>query len=92
MKYVVAKIHNFNPETECIKFESYEKAKAYLHWRWESYYNEEIANNSELNEEFCYHEDEYGRVQWADGDYTEFILMSVDEPESEFEAVWKRYL
>ena len=91
-KYVVVKTHNFDPETEATEFTDYRKATAYLHWMWEMYFNEEIANNSDLDEGWCYHEDDYGRIQWVDGDYTEFNLIEVNEPREDFPADWERYV
>ena len=91
-KYVVVKTHNFDPETEATEFTDYRKATAYLHWMWETYFNEEIANNSDLDEGWCYHEDDYGRIQWVDGNYTEFNLIEVNEPREDFPTDWERYV
>lgn len=90
-KYVVVKTHNFDPETEAAEFTDYCKATAYLHWMWETYLNEEIVNDSDLNEEWCYHEETYGRIQWEDGDYTEFNLIDVCDAREDFPADWERY-
>ena len=92
-KYVVIMVHNFDPEVKTAEFDNYDMAKAYLHWLWEDYYNEEIAVGSELNEEFCYHQDEYAIVEWLDGDRVEFMLSAVEEPYDGFKHIdWKRYL
>jgi len=83
-KYVVVKTHNFDPETEAVEFNNDREASAYLQWEWEDYYNTEIAENdpndefiSHLDEDECYHDDNYGKVQWDNGDYTEFQLIPV---------------
>ena len=92
-QYAVVTTHSFTEKTECVLFEDYERAKAYLHWLWEDYYNEEIANASVLIEEECYHEDEYAIVTWADGCKTEFALAEVYEAKEDFQNInWKRYL
>lgn len=91
-KYVVTKTHNFDPETEATEFTDYRKATAYLHWLWEDYYNEEIANDSDLDEELCFHESEYAQVQWEDGDRTEFNLITISPERKDFPANWERYV
>lgn len=92
--YIVMMIHNFDPETKAVLFSDYLKAKAYLHWQWEEYYNVELAEGViALNEELCYHEDEYGLVSWVDGDQTEFVLTEISEADDKFESIdWERYL
>lgn len=95
MKYTVVMSHSYDPEVIAVLFDDYDKAKAYLHWKWEDYYNAEIAEDPfiRLNEELCYHEDEYARVTWEDEDYTEFILVEISEPDDKFANVdWKRYI
>lgn len=73
--YVVVMKHTFDAEVVVYDCgENYEKAKEKLNELWEEYINEEYANSSELTEEECYHEDEYARVTWSDGDYTDFTL------------------
>ncbi len=92
-EYVVVKTHNnFSSETDAVKFTDYRKATAYLHWWWERYYNNEIAEDSDLDEEWCCHESEYARVQWSDGDYTEFNLIEILSPLDDFPADWERYV
>ena len=97
-EYVVVKTHNFDPETEAAKFLDYRRATAYLHWLWEDYYNEEIAENdlmdddiSHLDEANCYHEECYAKVQWDNGDYTEFTLITIYPEREEFPANWETY-
>lgn len=97
-KYVVVKTHNFDPETEATEFTDYRKATAYLHWLWEDYYNEEMADNdpedddiSHLDEDECYHEETYAKVQWDNGDWTEFNLITIYPPREEFPVNWERY-
>ena len=91
-KYVVVKTHNFDPETEAAIFTDYRKATAYLHWMWEDYYNEEIACGSRLDEEFTVHEERYGRIQWLDGDHTEFNLIEIFPERKDFPVDWERYV
>ena len=93
-EYVVTITHNFDCDTETVKFTDYRKATAYLHWLWEDYYNNEIAAGSHLDENNCYHEGEYGRVQWDDdsGSYTEFILSEILTPREDFPADWEKYV
>lgn len=90
--YAVIMVHTFDSDTPTVLFKDYDKAKAYLHWLWETYYNTEISEGSDLNEEMCFHEDEYAKVTWADDDSTDFILTYVSEPDEEFKNVdWERY-
>jgi len=91
-KYVVVKTHNFDPETKAVEFDDRRKATAYLHWMWEECYNEEIANGSELDASWCYHEAKYGRIQWVGGDYTEFNLIEVSSPDNAFLSDWEKYV
>lgn len=91
-EYVVVKTHNFDPETEAAQFTDYCEATAYLHWLWESYYNEEIENDSDLDEQWCYHESDYAKIQWKDGDYTEFNLIEVLPKRKEFPEDWEKYI
>lgn len=91
-EYVVVKIHNFDPEVEAAKFTDYDKAVAYLHWMWETYLNEEYANESDVDEEFTVHDTEYAKVQWEGGDYTEFVLIEVGAPREDFPVDWERYI
>ena len=91
--YAVIMIHTFDSDTPTVLFDDYDKAKAYLHWLWEDYYNTELAEGSALNEEMCFHEDEYAKVTWADEDSTDFILTHISEPDKNFENIdWKKYL
>ena len=94
MMYAVVIYHNFDADTRVTMFDNYDKAKAYLHWIWEKYYNEEIEAESHLNEADCWHQDELAKVTWDDGCYTYFELVSpYEEPEEEFNQIdWKRYL
>lgn len=98
-KYVVIKTHNFDPETEAVEFTDYRKATAYLHWMWEDYYNDmmvddddfEDDNISHLDEDECYHEETYAKVQWDDGDCTEFILAEITPQRKGFPENWEKY-
>ena len=92
--FTVTITHSFKYDTRTVLFEDLARAEVYLHWWWEQYYNEEIANNSNLNEKECYHEPYgYAKVTWNDGCYTEFFLSEVEEYNKEFDKVnIKRYL
>lgn len=97
MKYVVIKTHNFDVETEVAEFTDYNEAVAYLHWYWEDYFNDEMAeaeyadDGYGLDEEECYHEETYAKVQWKNGDYTEFTLITVTPPRDDFPEDWEKY-
>ena len=91
-KYVVVKTHNFDSETEAAEFTDYRKAIAYLYWMWETYHNEELENESDLDEKYCYHEEDYGKIQWKDGDYTEFNLIEINPVREDFPTDWERYI
>lgn len=97
-EYVVVKTHNFDSEVEATKFTDYRKATAYLHWMWEDYYNDmmvdddfEDDNISHLDEDECYHEETYAKVQWSDGDYTEFNLIEITSERKDFPDHWEQY-
>lgn len=91
--YAVIMVQSFAFDTPTVLFEDYDKAKAYLHWLWEDYYNTEIAEGSYLNEDMCFHSDEYAKVMWADDDTVDFILTHISEPDTRFNGVdWKRYI
>lgn len=93
--YAVTIVHSFDTDAPMVLFNDseYDKAKAYLHWLWEDYYNTEIAEDSKLFEFGCYHEDEYAKVTWEDGECTEFVLTYSSDPDERFANVnWKRYL
>lgn len=92
MFYVIM-THNFDAETCTYGFENETKALAFLHWAWEEYYNVEIAEGSHLCESQCYYENDYAKVEWDDGCYTEWNLVEgLDEISAEFEKVWERYI
>lgn len=91
-EYVVVKTHSFDFETKAVKFDDYRKAMAYLHWVWEQGYNEETGEGSDINEEECYYEEDYAKIEWSDGDYVEFNLIEIDAPREDFPSDWKRYV
>lgn len=83
----------FDPDSPLVLFDDYDKAKAYLHWLWENAYNTEMAEGSMLIEQKCWHEDELAKITWSDGDYMEFILTGVSEPNEEFnDTDWRNYV
>lgn len=91
--YAVVANHSYDVQTHVVLFEDHDKAKAYLHWLWEEFYNTCLANDDDVNEEFTYHEEEYAKVEWDNGDVAEFILAEVSSPLMKFEDVdYKRYL
>lgn len=80
-QYVVIIVHSFEHDTPVYTFgEDYERAKNFLNEKWKEYYDEEVENNSWLDEIDCFCEDEYGKVTWSDGCYTEFILSYTSNP------------
>lgn len=86
-EFYVVMTHNFDPDNGIYKFQDEETAKEFLLWLWEDYYNTEIAEGSYLDEDLCYHEDDYAIVKWVDGCYTEFKLVEgTDTVPKEF---WK---
>lgn len=91
--YVVLMEHTFDPETRVVYFNDYNRAKAYLHWAWEDYYNTEIAENPDgISEDETYHENDYAVITYTDMEMTEFKLLET-EPIDEFLKInWKRYL
>lgn len=93
-KWVVIMYHNFDAEIDATSFDNYDKAKAYLHWKWEKYYNEEIKADSNLNEAGCYYEDIFAKVEWEDGCVTYFELDTLREEagDDDFEKNWERYV
>lgn len=95
-QYAVIQYENIEAITQdldnafyCTIFDDYEKAKAYLNWKWEDNYNEEIAAGSDFVPEECYHEDEYAKISMTDGCFTEFILTKVSEPHKNFTKEYK---
>ena len=92
MEYVFVKTHSFDPETEATKFTDYRKAAAYLHWYWEDYLNTEIAEGSDLDEDRCYHENDFAKVTWDDGEYTEFNVIELTPEREGFPKDWEQYV
>ena len=93
--YVVIMVQSFDIDTVLFGKDEYDKAKAYLHWLWEYTYNEALEEGQELNEEQCFHEEDYAKIMWADDDEDtiEFILTYTSEPNPEFKDInWKKYL
>lgn len=80
MKYCVAVYHNFDVDMSVYLFDTYEKAKEYLHDLWQYYYNEELSRWSDIYEDLTYHEDDFAQIKWTDGCCTQFILTCTSEP------------
>lgn len=78
--FIFLKIHNFDPETEASVFNTEEEARKYLESYWEDYYNAEIAECSDLVEGECYHEDDFAKIEWADGCQTWFYIIEATPP------------
>lgn len=92
MKYAVVSYNNFGSPEDCVLFHDYKKACAYLHWYWEDYMNDEIANGSHLVEEHCWHEDEEAKITWDDRCEATIVLIRISKPLEEFEKVdWEGY-
>lgn len=85
MEFYVIVSHSFDAETYIYKVNNETEATDLLEWLWEDYYNNEIVAESHLNERECFHEDDYARVTWDDGDYTEFqMICGLDSIPKEF--------
>lgn len=81
MKYCVAVYHNFDVDMSVYLFDTYEKAKEYLHDLWQLYYNEELSEGMcAIYEDLTYHEDDFAQIKWTDGCCTQFILTCTSEP------------
>ena len=81
MKYAVVIYNTYDLECPVYLFDTYDKAKEYLHDLWQYAYNEEISNSFvEVVEEETYHEDDFAQIKWADGDVMQYILTATSEP------------
>lgn len=81
MKYAVVVRTSFDLETPVYLFDDYEKAKEYLHDLWQKDYNTELAESIRGIDEFAtYHEEDYAKITWNDGDDMEYILTDISEP------------
>ena len=81
MKYAVVVRTSFDLEAPVYLFDDYEKAKEYLHDLWQKDYNTELAESIRGIDEFAtYHEEDYAKITWNDGDEMEYILTDISEP------------
>lgn len=67
--------HSFDMDVAVYECDTDDEANDTLEELYKQYYNEEIENNSSLNEEetALYKEDGWGKITWSDGDYTRFV-------------------
>ena len=74
--YAVVRTNNYNYEDiEVNVFDTEEEAIKFLHDDWQEYYNIELAESmTPLNEEQCYHEDDFAKVEWINTDQTWWML------------------
>lgn len=81
MKYAVVVYHSFDPQCPVYLFDTYDKAKEYLHDLWQYAYNEELANPFvELIEEETFHEEDFAQIKFADDSVMQYILTATSEP------------
>lgn len=91
-KFAVVSYGNYGAPERCTVFFDYDKASAYLHWLWEIYLNDEIANGSHLVDDECYHEDISAVITWEDKSKLHLVLIPITGPFTEFSNVdWKQY-
>ena len=82
--YAVITIHIRDYGMERELFQDIGDAAKYLEDIWSNYYNEAIANedietigrNVLLYSE-CYHEDDFAKIEWLDGDKILFYLIEI---------------
>ena len=81
MKYSVVVYCSFDAQCPVYLFDTYDKAKEYLHDLWQYSYNDELANSYfPIYEEETYHEDDFAKITWDDGSFMEYILTATSEP------------
>lgn len=82
-KYAVVVYYTFDSETCVYLFDTYEEACNYLQKMWEYCFNSEIATNeSEVDFEMTYHEEDYAQIKWDGNDNPMRIwqVTAVSEP------------
>lgn len=79
-------------ETDMMVYQlsNYEKACAFLRWKWQEYYNDEIAEHSQLYEVECWCEENEAKITWGDGKYTSFIITGFITPDRGFNIYYKK--
>ena len=82
--YIVVKTHNFDTEMDATVFQSRKDAEDYLQWAWQEYYNEELAAGSDIVENECYHESDFAKIEWEDGDQTWFAIVVATSPDEKY--------
>lgn len=67
--------HSFDPDVSVYEYDTDDEANDGVEKWYNTYLEEEIRNNSELNENECnlYKEDGWGQLTWADGAFTRFV-------------------
>ena len=73
--------HSFDPDVTVYEFDSDEEAERSLKQQYSKYLEEERRNHSDLDENNCffYPDDGWGRVTWADGAYTSFVVSYIQK-------------
>lgn len=86
MIYAVVCDYTFDYDCRVKLFADYEKAKEYLQKDWENTFNLEL-NESVLDMDECYHEDDYAQIKWGFDDNQiqswKIVECSVSENEKE---------
>lgn len=80
--WLVHIVHSYDIMGEASVFDNKETGRAYLRWLWARYYDEA----SDLVEDDCYCDDEYAKLSYRNGDFTEILLLKASEPHPEFKA------
>ena len=67
--------HTFDVSTDVFEFDTDEEASKALKEMYDDYLEEEIRNESDLNESECIYsaEEDYGQRVWEDGEKTFFV-------------------
>lgn len=66
--HAVVVFYSFDPETCVYLFDDYKKACDYLEAMWQHCYNCELADESNIDEDGTYHEENYAQIKWGDED------------------------
>ena len=81
MKYAVVVVTSFDLDVSVCLFDYYVKATEYLQDLWEDDYNTELAESViGINEAHTYHEEDYAKITWRDGDTMEYYVTDVSKP------------
>ena len=89
----VVMTNNFNVESVAFEFNNELIAKAFLHWLWEHTLNNFTGLPCwQIDESLTFHEDEYAKITFVDGDHIKIELVWNVEVPKEFYKVISRYL